>query len=64
MKKYRALTREEAKALFEFGAPVESRHKYLGNTDITSEWQDWEETSIPRLSRTNHHLDEFRIEVE
>ena len=74
--KYRELTREEAKDLFELGAPVESRHKYTYSfsgiakdsvfdwESFDGPWRKWDAASVARLEETSHHLDEFRIAVE
>ena len=67
--KYRELTREEARDLFELGAPVESRHKYTYSfsgiaKDSVFDWEKWDAASVARLEETSHHLDEFRIAVE
>ena len=62
--KYRKLTREEAKQLFELGAAIESRHLYYLKDERSSDDVGWGACSEHCLKKDSKFKDYFRIAIE
>jgi hypothetical protein len=64
MKKYRELTRQEAKDLFSIGAEVESSHSWKETVEKDLSWTMWISTCSEWLEEDSINVDRYRIAVE